>query len=76
MECPKCKGKMNNKDDFKVGDIVKLVSGGPPMTIWQIEDYKTGTKLHCVWFLGSDEKGWAMEPRESEFWSDTVAKVS
>lgn len=33
--------------DFKVGDVVKLKSGGPDMTINRIEDVN---HFRCVWF--------------------------
>lgn len=39
--------------DFKVGDIVKLKSGGPAMTISKIStgpDNKIS--LECIWFIG------------------------
>jgi len=38
-------------DEFKVGDVVELKSGGPKMTIEVIDDYGTGHKqARCVWF--------------------------
>lgn len=40
-------------NQFKVGDVVQLKSGGPKMTV--SESYNDGT-LGCVWFLGSDQK--------------------
>jgi uncharacterized protein YodC (DUF2158 family) len=36
--------------DFKVGDTVKLKSGGPVMTIESIEKYGGVDKAKCVWF--------------------------
>ena len=41
---------------FKIGDTVKLKSGGPRMTVQHIGDYSaSGIKLgaQCVWFDGS-----------------------
>jgi len=40
-------------DNFQVGDTVKLKSGGPLMTIENIDNYTDGIKARCVWF---DEK--------------------
>ncbi len=34
-------------NDFKVGDVVELKSGGPDMTITSIE----GDKANCTWFV-------------------------
>jgi len=34
---------------FKVGDVVRLKSNGPAMTIDEI----AGTQAHCVWFNGT-----------------------
>lgn len=34
---------------FKIGDIVMLKSGGPPMTVVQLN---TATSLHASWFAG------------------------
>ncbi len=36
--------------EFKEGDVVKLKSGGPEMTVSEVK----GDKLYCKWF---DEKG-------------------
>jgi uncharacterized protein YodC (DUF2158 family) len=33
-------------EQFKVGDVVLLKSGGPDMTIETV----TGQTVHCVWF--------------------------
>jgi uncharacterized protein YodC (DUF2158 family) len=35
--------------DFKKGDTVELKSGGPIMTVTQIEN----NRIFCVWFEGS-----------------------
>jgi uncharacterized protein YodC (DUF2158 family) len=38
---------------FKVGDIVELKSGGPPMTVIQVSPNLVGqTVLTCQWFFG------------------------
>lgn len=38
----------NEFEDFNVGDIVKLKSGGPNMTV----DGSAGSRYTCVWFDG------------------------
>jgi uncharacterized protein YodC (DUF2158 family) len=38
---------MADSEDFKVGDIVMLKSGGPEMTVANAEP---GKELWCVWF--------------------------
>lgn len=35
-------------EQFKIADIVKLKSGGPPMTI---ESVNGDGKVYCVWFV-------------------------
>lgn len=39
--------------DVKVGDVVKLKSGGPKMTVTSIEDHMGTPSVFCEWF---DEK--------------------
>jgi len=41
--------KSNNKE-FKAGDLVQLISGGPTMNIERIED----TVIVCIWFDKQD----------------------
>ena len=40
--------------DLKVGDVVRLKSGGPEMTVqsypYPMIDGKDGSKAECVWF--------------------------
>jgi uncharacterized protein YodC (DUF2158 family) len=36
--------------EFKPGDIVRLKSGGPDMTVSSIDPHKK--YLHCEWFAG------------------------
>jgi uncharacterized protein YodC (DUF2158 family) len=41
-------------EQFKVGDVVKLKSGGPKMTVTQIGEDMSGTMtIWCVWFDGT-----------------------
>ncbi len=45
------------KDDLKVGDIVELMSGGPPMTVAEINVNLVGDcEVVCCWFFGKIEK--------------------
>jgi uncharacterized protein YodC (DUF2158 family) len=38
---------------FKVGDIVQLRSGGPPMTVSQVNTNLVGCiEIKCQWFYG------------------------
>jgi len=42
--------------DFKAGDVVRLKSGGPPMTIDNVvNDEFSGDRIaSCTWFDGKD----------------------
>jgi uncharacterized protein YodC (DUF2158 family) len=48
--------------EFKVGDIVQLKSGGPKMTVVEIAEDRYGVgdiKIWCTWFAGAkNERGW------------------
>jgi len=37
---------------FQVGDVVQLKSGGPLMTVSELQ----GNIVHCRWFVGNEEK--------------------
>lgn len=39
--------------NFKSGDVVKIKSGSPLMTIESIGQYNSITKAKCIWFEGS-----------------------
>lgn len=41
------------ENNWKIGDVVQLKSGGPKMTISSEKDERDGT-VHCEWF---DESG-------------------
>jgi uncharacterized protein YodC (DUF2158 family) len=45
---------------FKVGDVVKLNSGGPTMTVSQVES--GGGHVRCIWFSGDDLKVESFDP--------------
>jgi uncharacterized protein YodC (DUF2158 family) len=38
------------EDNFKTGDIVRLKSGGPNMTVEKYGNYHDGRKCLCKWF--------------------------
>ena len=38
---------------FSIGDVVKLKSGGPPMTVSYGPYENGGTSVECFWFNGS-----------------------
>ncbi len=43
---------------LKVGDIVELKSGGPPMTVTGVDTNLVGyTEIKCQWFFGKMETG-------------------
>ncbi|PWU11645.1 MAG: DUF2158 domain-containing protein [Verrucomicrobia bacterium] len=60
-----------DNSELKIGDQVKLKSGGPIMTVEYIvagtRDYCHETFMHTVWFEGSDV-------RKSNFNSKTLEK--
>jgi uncharacterized protein YodC (DUF2158 family) len=41
-----------SKTQFTTGDIVQLRSGGPPITVGNVDDQKA----ECMWFDGGDLK--------------------
>jgi len=49
------------KAPFKVGDVVKLKSGGPPMTVSSVEsgEGEGGYVVFCIWFnsKGNEKSG-------------------
>lgn len=42
--------------EFQKGDIVKLKSGGPEMTIENIGTYNSVEKANCAWFDGKTKE--------------------
>lgn len=42
---------MNDTAKFETGDLVKLKSGGPIMTV-QSQASTSGTTFYCQWFAG------------------------
>jgi uncharacterized protein YodC (DUF2158 family) len=47
---------MNEK--IEVGDVVKLKTGGPKMTVSNIGPNPVTTSVYCVWFQGDEHEGW------------------
>jgi uncharacterized protein YodC (DUF2158 family) len=47
----------NEFEDFNVGDIVKLKSGGPNMTV----DNASGSRVMCNWFDGVVCQQWQFD---------------
>ncbi len=47
-----------SSDQFKVGDIVELRSGGPPMTVTEVNTNLVGhCEIRCQWFFCKMETG-------------------
>ncbi|MEZ7276977.1 YodC family protein [Pseudoalteromonas sp. 68 DY56-GL68] len=42
---------MSNTNKYKIGDIVKLKSGGPEMTVQILPDHRS-LYYKCQWFAG------------------------
>ena len=57
-----------SNQEFKIGDTVKLKSGGPPMTVNSITE-ETG-EIYCQWFTEDEDK-----VREGYFPPDTLQLV-
>jgi len=55
---------------MKPGDVVRLRSGGLPMTVYAVND----NAVLCVWFNGSDELGW-IGPIKEEFVPEDLVVV-
>lgn len=46
-------------DTFKVGDVVRLKSGGPDMTVTNVGKESGMLTVWCAWFVGTkQEKGY------------------
>ena len=44
---------------FKLGDVVRLKSGGPPMTItWVGVETEHTQRIHCMWFARQNGDEW------------------
>lgn len=56
-----------SNQEFKIGDVVELKSGGPDMTVNNID--KNG-QIYCQWFAGEHDKA-----REGYFPSGSLQLV-
>lgn len=65
---------MEKQPKVKIGNVVKLKSGGPQMTVNDFNDagghYEEGTGIQCVWFDGK------MEAQRQIFHIDTLDVIS
>jgi len=43
-------------DEFKIGDVVQLKSGGPKMTVTLVADDYGTPMVWCIWFVGTKEQ--------------------
>jgi len=50
-------------DEFKVGMIVQLKSGGPKMTIVEIDTEMRYRSINCHWFSGSKLEYGSFHPK-------------
>ena len=53
---------VRSPEPLKVGDVVRLKSGGPLMTVCNLSPFVTffgvqGDQAHCTWFDYPDERG-------------------
>jgi uncharacterized protein YodC (DUF2158 family) len=42
--------------EIKVGEVVRLKSGGPMMTVKKVEQFNSVMSANCDWFEGSEPK--------------------
>jgi uncharacterized protein YodC (DUF2158 family) len=60
--------------EFKKGDVVRLKSGGPKMTIDNVDNYGTSNKpsirAACIWFDGGEKKEGNFSPETIEIAKD------
>lgn len=62
----------NEKDNaIAPGDVVRLKSGGPDMTVLAVDD----DRVKCVWFH-RESGSWSHQPSRAAFGSFVIEKVS
>lgn len=56
-------------NEFKVGDMVFLITGGPMMTVSRIRNASRDddAKIKCVWFVTNSEKSYWNGPFYGSF---------
>lgn len=57
---------MATEEQYKIGDIVKLKSGGPNMTVGMV---LAKGRYRCQWFAGSKDQS-------ADFWADALVRVT
>jgi uncharacterized protein YodC (DUF2158 family) len=60
-------------NNFQVGDVVTLKSGGLPMTVVKIRKKSLGHRIECVWFESQVSHGQRMAVRS--FSADALIKA-
>ncbi len=56
----------NQSQTHEIGDVVILKSGGPPMTVHNVDDYSPvgpNPGVLCIWFVGGDRKEEVFHPK-------------
>lgn len=56
--------------EFKVGDVVQLKSGGPPMTVIELGVHSDPRRIWCKWFVDS------IKVEQGDFPPDALAETS
>jgi uncharacterized protein YodC (DUF2158 family) len=59
-------------EDLKPGDVVRLKSGGPPMTVCYRQ--KTSNEWWCEWFVATNGTD-ALEVKGHAFPTETIEKI-
>lgn len=54
--------------EWKVGDLVKLKSGGPQMTVTHVRERYGAKTIYCAWFVSTKKE-------EAEFPPDSLEKA-
>lgn len=62
--------------EIRKGDVVRVKSGGPKMTVWQVgKAAMTGADtVWCVWFVGNTKHDGTFEPDALEVMSRSIAE--
>ena len=62
-------------DEFKIGDVVKLKSGGPKMTVEDISDVRSVKVILCSWFDKSNRFNDEFDQRLLEHFKHAVGSI-
>jgi uncharacterized protein YodC (DUF2158 family) len=54
-------------NQFKAGDVVQLKSGGPKMTVTEIELFNGKPVVYCSWFVGTKQEKSDFTPEALKF---------